>query len=623
MKQIPTLATLALALLLCFSQTALLTACGGCSARHEDKSAAAQKTEAPAAEPEVRVIETIDDLERAGGYPPPEPPRVREPLPIIPSDMGVLPKQTGLTQDAEISAAYLSLMQAIADEDEAAAVAAAEILANGKDDLAMPASHWIDAALWFAERKSVNGIAFLREAWVAQPMNAQIGMLYAEALAEHNFMDDAMAINTANMARHMDDYDIVMQRGMLLFKNKKPKEAIETLETIPEASRSGFVEYYYARSLMSLGQDEAALEHVRRSLQKLPDFEDALSLLAFLSERRGDLKSAVEAYEKLLNAPYASRDVLLRLINLSLRMDQPTKALEYYRKGAADDVPYQILAASLFTEFRHYLQAERILKGIAGHKDAPAEVFLFLADLTYEQRRDLPASLQWLAKVSDDGETGQKKFFVKAQLEARAKQYDAALATLTEAEKRFKPVPELITLQTRVLSAMDRKEEALAVARKGLQDWPSSTDIAFQLGALLAETGKSEEAMAVMEGIIEKDSANYMALNYVGYTLADANKDIDRAITLLTRANALAPDQFFILDSLAWAHYRAGNLDLAWKFICEAVRLDSSNDAEIWEHYGDIAAARGQHREAREAWQKALPQSRNKEALQRKLDAGS
>ncbi len=637
MKHTPSLATLALALVLCLMQTALLTACGGCSARHDDKAAAtdSEASKAPKAQNAGSAARTTASAgtEASGNSgqatQQAAPSRVREPLPIIAADMAVLPRQTELSQDARVSAAYLTLMQAISQGDEDAAIAAAGILAEAagaagaagaQDDLAMPASHWIDAALWFTERKSVKAIDFLRAAWTAQPMDAHIGMLYAEAFAEHNFMAEAMRINTENMGRHPGRSDIVMQRGILLLKDKKAKEAIAVFESIPQKDRTGFVEYSHARALMSLGQDDKALAHIERALKLLPDFEDALSLQAFLSERTGDLETARTAYEKLLKVPYAARDVLLRLINISLRQDQPTKALEYYQKGKADDMAYHILAASLFAEFRHYLQAERILKHVARFKDAPAEVFLFLADLTYEQRRDLPAALEWLKKVSDAGDAGQKKLLLQAQLEARAKQYEAALATLAEAEKRFKSSPDIITLQIRVLASMDKNEEALAAAQKGLKAWPSSTDIAFQLGSLLAEAGRNEEAMAVMEDILTKDAANYLALNYVGYSLADANKDIDRAITLLTRANALAPNQFFILDSLAWAHYRAGNLDLAWKYIMEAVRLDSSNDAEIWEHYGDIAEALGKHREAREAWQKALPQSKNKEALQRKID---
>ena len=602
MKHAPTLPTLALAALLCLAPTALLSACGGCSAKHE--KAGEEKPRVQTSQPQ------------------PDRKSTKAPGPVLLSgEMAVLPKQDTLTQDAEISAAYLSLMQALSHADEAGAVAAAEILANGKGELAMPANHWIEGALWFMERKSVNAIPFLRAATKARPEDTHLALLYAEALSDHNFGKEAMAVIDAFLAKNPKSPEALMQKGIILFKEKKPEEAIATFEAIGQFERSGFVEYYHARALMSLGRDEEALSHVRKAVKQLPEFEEALSLQAYLCERTGNIDEAMQAYEKLSTSPYAPRDVLLRLINLSLRQNKPTKALEYYKKGPEGDTAFQLLSASLFTEFRHYLQAERILKGIAERKDAPMEVFLFLADLTYEQRRDLDASLAWLERVPDNSDFAQRKLLLKAQLEARARQYTKALATIEKAEKLFAPVPELVTMKARVLANMEKKNEAMALAREGLAKWPDSTDIAFLLGTLLAEAEQKDEALKVMEGIIAKDDTNYLALNYVGYSLAEANVEIDRAITLLTRANALAPNQFFILDSLAWAHFRAGNLDLAWKYIREAVKLDNSQDAEIWEHYGDIALARGERAEAREAYKKALVNAGDKKALQEKIDS--
>ncbi len=606
-KNAPSLPTLALAILLCFLQTGLLTACGGCSARHEetgDKQAASAKT----------------DPRPASAQTPAASARPSAPV-VLSGDTAVLPRQTTLTQDAEISAAYLTLMQAISHEDEASAVAAAEILSRGKGELAMPSSYWIEGALWFMERKSVNAIPFLRAACRALPDDLPLSLLYAEALSDHNFGQEALAVLDAFLAKQPGNPEVLMQKGIVLFKEKKNAEAISVFESIGKFERSGFVEFYLARALMNLGRDEEALVHVRKAVKQLPDFEEALSLQAYLCERTDNTREAIQAYDKLSASPYVPKDVFLRLVNLCLRLNEPTRALEYYQRGPKDDTAFQLLAASLFTEFRHYLQAERILKDIAGRKDAPMAVFLFLADLTYEQRRDLEASLAWLERISDNSDFAQKKYLLRAQLEARASQYESSLATIDKAGRLFAPTPEFVTLKARVLANMGKASEAMATAKEGLAKWPDSTDMAFMLGSLLAENDQKDEALKVMEGIIEKDNSNYLALNYVGYSLADANVQLDRAITLLTRANTIAPNQFFILDSLAWAHFRAGNLDLAWKYIREAVRLDKSGDAEILEHYGDIALARGQRSEAREAYRKALANSADKKSLQQKIDS--
>lgn len=56
-------------------------------------------------------------------------------------------------------------------------------------------------------------------------------------------------------------------------------------------------------------------------------------------------------------------------------------------------------------------------------------------------------------------------------------------------------------------------------------------------------------------------------LNYIGYTLAEENRDLPRALKLLNRAIELSPDTDYMLDSLAWAYYRSGEYAKAWDFI--------------------------------------------------------
>lgn len=602
----PAYSTLFLAAFLCLFQLGLLSACGGC-ARHDEEGPG------PAVHSSAREGLSTSVHGSAGSSA-----QVLNPPPVPETD--VRPEEAHLSQEAQITSAYLILLQAMSHADEDAAVKAAEILATGTGELALPVEHWIEGALWFMERKSVNAIPYLRAARQAQPEDVHLLLLYSEALSDHNFAKEALAALNAYLTRHKDNPEVLMQKGIILFKDNKPQEAIATFESIGRFERTGFVEYYHARALMTLGQDAKALQHVRAAIKLLPDFGEALALQAFLCERTGELKEARSAYEKLLKTPYAPKDIVLRLINISLKLNQPTKALDYYQQGPGEDTGFKLMAASLFTEFRHYLQAERILKSVAASPDAPAEVYLFLADLTYEQRRDLTSALKWLDHIPNNGDYAQRKLLLTAQLQTQAGSMEAALATIRSGKDRFPASPDFVNLEARILSRQNQREEAIKTAQEGVARWPDNMELAFLLGTLLAENGQTQQAFAIMEGIIAKDNSNYLALNYVGYTLANENRDVPRALTLLTRANALAPNQFYILDSLAWAHYRAGNLDEAWKYIRKAVQLDSDADPEIWEHYGDIALSRGLHSEAREAYRKALLKN-STEQLKKKLEA--
>ncbi|MBO6170809.1 MAG: tetratricopeptide repeat protein [Desulfovibrio sp.] len=180
--------------------------------------------------------------------------------------------------------------------------------------------------------------------------------------------------------------------------------------------------------------------------------------------------------------------------------------------------------------------------------------------------------------------------------------------------------PELAEAEIRLLARLQQKPQALETARKAVDRWQDNADMLFLLGSLQDETGDKKAAFTTMEQLLTLHPDHYQALNYVGYTLAEEERELDRAVTLLIKADRLAPNQAYIVDSLAWAYFKSGKLDEALREIRRAVKLDEQSDPSIWEHYGDIAARKGLTEEARRAYRKALEHKPdNAEALRQRL----
>ena len=599
MKTTPSIFVLALAL--------ALAGLGGC----DDSAPGGAAPEAPAkADPAART----DPAARAEAAAPPA-------EALLLQGVEVQPKQDELSPQARGTAAYLALMQAISMQDEDAGLSAAEELASlaGTDDL--PPKLWLEAALWYMDRKTVNAIPFLRSAVRACPGEVPLTLALSEALSDNGFAEEAMRLLEDTLAKDPASADTAVQLGITQLKSGLAEKACQTFEAVKPQARPGLADFYHAKALASLGRDSEALARLREAVRKLPDFEEAWAEIASACERTGDIKGACQAYERLLKLNVSEGEVRLRLIACALKMNQPGKALAYCQQGP-DDPSFQMRAGALFAESRHYLQAEKLLKALAAREAPPPEVFLVLADVAFEQRHDLDGALAWLAKIPDASGIAPRKGLMAAQLLAEAGETDRALERARAGKVQFPDVPDFVNIEIRILSKAGRKDEALASARAACAQWPDDTELAFLLGTLLAEGGAKKEAFGIMEGIVAKEPDNYQALNFVGYTLAEENRDIPRALDLLIRANRLMPGQCYILDSLAWAHYRAGHADEAWACIREAARLDKASDPAIWEHYGDIASQRGLKSEAREAYRKALERKpENAADIQRRLDA--
>ena len=520
----------------------------------------------------------------------------------------ILPEEKELSPAAKDTYAYLLYMQALADEDEELLLQAAQQMTGGT----LPAKAWLEGALWLDSRRSEKVLPLLELGLQVWPDDLPLNLFSAEALAAHGKTEQGLEQIRVFVARHPDSLDARMELILLLVKAKRFDEAEKHIGSIAAGERTPMVDYYHARALIGMQRRAEAIPLLQKAIQAMPDFVEALVELAYAYEQQKQWNEARTIYEKLLKLQVSEQDVCLRLVHLSLRLNQPEKALKYFRKGP-DAAAFKLTAISMFLESRHYLQAERLLKEMLDEPGVPPDVFLMLAGIARDQRRDTELALSWLARIPASSPTAVQAEGLKAQILADAGKEQEALASVRNLQQRHARNETLLLLEVRLLARLKAMDEALARARQAVEIVPESSELAFTLG-------KRDEAMKGMQGIVASHPEHYQALNYVGYSLAVQGKDLEHALELLQRADRLAPDQFFIVDSLAWALFRLGRTEEALQNIRRAVALVPSPEVEILEHYGDIAAAAGQKEEARKAYEQALKlKPANAESLRQRL----
>ena len=525
------------------------------------------------------------------------------------------PVEAELSPNALNTYAFLVFAQAMNTEDDNALAAASPLLAKAH----MPVNIWLEGGVWLLSRKSPHTAMVMEQALSVWPDDISLNLLYAEALMEKGSPELGVKLMREYLKKHPDSVDARMELALLLVKTKQYPEAEKLLNSVTGKQRTPLVDYYHARALIGMDRPNEAVAYLQRAIKDTPDFVEALAELAFIYEQKPDLKAARGVYEKLLKLNFSSQDVLLRLINISLRMGQPERALKYMQQGP-DSTPFKLTVASMFMDSRHFLQAESLLKQIVAQGDAPHDVYLLLAELAYDQRRDLDMAFSWLDKIPASSKAAVRGVLLRIQLLAEAGRDAEALDAVRKATSANPDSSELVEVEVRLLARQKQMKQALDVAQNAIKRWPNNAEMFVLLGSLQDETGDKKAAFKTMEKLLALHPDNYQALNYVGYTLAEEDRDLDRALTLLMRANDLAPNQSYIVDSLAWAYFKAGKLDDALKEIRRAVTLDEHTDASIWEHYGDIAARAGLKDEARTAYQKAMElKPDNAEALRQRL----
>ena len=115
-----------------------------------------------------------------------------------------------------------------------------------------------------------------------------------------------------------------------------------------------------------------------------------------------------------------------------------------------------------------------------------------------------------------------------------------------------------------------------------------------------------------------------LALNYLGYTWIDQNRNLKQGLALIEKAVRQKPDDGYIVDSLGWAQFRMGNFKEAVKHLERAVEL-RPEDPVLNDHLGDGYWRVGREREARFQWEQSLtlnPEPEDAEKIKHKLQKG-
>ncbi len=226
---------------------------------------------------------------------------------------------------------------------------------------------------------------------------------------------------------------------------------------------------------------------------------------------------------------------------------------------------------------------------------------IYLSDIEYRQGNYVAAS-NYLYGVTS------QQFYLDAQIRLAvivAKRYEVESGVrhlqqidVVSDEDRI----HLILQQDLLLREYDRYDRSKQVLDRGLKRFPDHPDLLYNRGLVTAKLDLLELHEQDMRKLIEIEPDNAHAYNAYGYTLADKTDRLEEAMALIKKANALLPDNPFILDSLGWVHYRLGNNSKAIDYLLLA--LGARQDAEIAAHLGEVLWVTGNREEARKIWDK-------------------
>jgi len=243
----------------------------------------------------------------------------------------------------------------------------------------------------------------------------------------------------------------------------------------------------------------------------------------------------------------------------------------------------------------------------AGHKDEAIAAYQAIAD-------DSP--YKWSARIS-----------IAWALDAQDRTEEAAALLRQMADERPDNVTTLATLadiyrgHRRFADAAKVYEEAVSrISDPGPRHW----SIYYALGIAQERSKLWTEAEANLLRALELSPNQPLVMNYLGYSWADQGVKLDDAVAMLQKAVDLRPTDGYVIDSLGWVHYRAGNFKEAVTHLERATEL-RPEDPTINDHLGDVYWHVGRRLESCFQWRHAMsldPDEDQIAQIQAKLDHG-
>lgn len=397
------------------------------------------------------------------------------------------------------------------------------------------------ARQYHARGETRSAIIELKNALQKTPDNASARLLLGEV-----YIDAGDAVSAEKELRRakalgMAPAEVLPRLGKVMLMQGQFQKLLDDIKPDPANPRQTALLVLRANAHLGLGDTAQARQLFDDVLAKDPDLADALLGQAKIAALSQQLDLAAERVERAL-ARHPDHIECLRFKGDLLRMQgKEADALLAYRK---------ILTLQPNNTQAHVDSANLLIQG---KKLAEARVEIDAA------RKNAPNSLQ--------------VFYTQALLDFQEAKYPAARDTLQQILRAMPDHMPSVLLMGSVQLAMGSYLEAELSFRKFLDTTPHQVYASKRLAGLLLRSGKADEALAVLEPLLEADRKDVELLALAGQAQMQG-RHFAKAAEYFQAASDLAPQTASLHTSLGLSRLGAGESARAVAELEQATTLD-------------------------------------------------
>ena len=220
---------------------------------------------------------------------------------------------------------------------------------------------------------------------------------------------------------------------------------------------------------------------------------------------------------------------------------------------------------------------------------------------------------------SDSGDTGASEA-VKALylITGKNKKLIDKLIVERETSRKKNTLESFYNEVNALVSKSNNVANALAIFEKVSYKDRLRPEVMYSRAMLNYRNGDKDGMEKILRNLVKRKPDHVQALNALGYSMADANKNLEEAFDLIKAALTFAPQDPHIIDSMGWVYFRLGRLEMAEEWLEKA--FNRQPDAEISAHYGEVLWNLSRKEDAIQIWKMGFDKEPNNAILLETVD---
>jgi tetratricopeptide (TPR) repeat protein len=410
-----------------------------------------------------------------------------------------------------------------------------------------------------------------------------------------------------------------MQLGRLLAGNPDKRANLRVVRALA-ARHPGLpqAQLAIAQAALTANDDAAALEAARRAAELRPGWDAAAIYEAQVLQRKSaglaarSLAAFLEQYPKSREARLA----YARLLAGERRYAEARVEFEKLLAAFPDNGDVRYAVGLLAMQLKDYATAEASLKRLLamGFRD-PHGVRFMLGQAAEEQKKWQEA-VKWYDSIPRGDHYLASRLRI-ANVLAKQGRLEEARAYLGALDAEGEQRVQVLIAEAQLLRDANQHRDAFELLGKALQAQPEQPELLYDHAITAEKLERFDVLEASLRTLIRLKPDYAHAYNALGYSYAERSLRLPEARKLIERALELAPEDFYIIDSMGWVLYRMGDLKGAAEHLRRAYL--GRPDAEIGAHLGEVLWQMGERAEAERVWQEVLKSHPENETLQKTL----